>query len=190
MIAHIHGKVIHTGNRFLVIENNGLGYKVFVGDRILLNKTNQTISLWTHHTVREDASDLFGFETEEELSLFELLISVSGIGPKTALGILNITTPQSLKQAVISGETNHLVKVSGIGKKTAEKIVIELRDKFKEEDLSGTHFKDEVDVLEALKSLGYSHKDIRDALDETPKEVVSTQDKIKYALKFLGGSKK
>lgn len=175
----------------MVIENNGLGYKVFATESTLLgNHEGKPVSLFTHHVIREDASNLFGFTTEEELSLFELLISVSGIGPKTALGVLNVTTPNSLVNAISSGETAHLVKVSGIGKKLAEKIVLELRDKFKDRARGTGEFNDEVDVLEALKSLGYSHKDIREALEEIPKTVSGTSEKVKHALKFLGGSKK
>lgn len=190
MIARITGKIIRIEERFLVIENAGLGYKIFTLNNILLGSSiGSAVSFWTHHVVREDANDLFGFKTEKELSLFELLISISGIGPRTALGILNVTTPESLTRAVASGETSHLIKVSGIGKKTAEKIVLELRDKFKEQENEGGGLKEEVDALEALKSLGYAHKDIRDALDDMPKNITSTQEKIKYALKFLGGTK-
>lgn len=190
MIAFINGKVIKKSERFMIVETGGLGYKIFATDMALLqNDLGKTSSFWTYHVIREDASNLFGFTTERELVLFELLISVSGIGPKTALGVLNVTTPDSLTQAIASGETTHLIKVSGIGKKIAEKIVLELRDKLKKHKESGDNLKEEVDVLEALKSLGYSHKDIREALEEIPKNTSSTSEKIKHALKFLGGTK-
>lgn len=191
MISFIRGKVILISERFVVVETGGLGYKVFVTESTLRQShTSKETTLWTHHVIREDASDLFGFTTENELSLFELLISVSGIGPKTALGVLNVTTPESLTDAISSGETSHLIKVSGISKKIAEKIVLELRDKFKKYEKIGGKLQDEVDVLEALKSLGYSHKDIREVLDEIPKNISKTSDKIKQALKLLGNSRK
>lgn len=191
MIAFIEGKVLRLYDRFMIIETGGLGYKVSVTDQTLLQaKIGNRISLWTYHVIREDTSALFGFTTEKELSLFEHLLTVSGIGPKTALGVLNVTTPESLTRAVSSGETAHLIKVSGISKKIAEKIVLELRDKFKKQEEAGGGLRDEVDVWEALKSLGYSHKDIKEALDEIPRNISGTSDKIKHALKFLGGNRK
>ncbi len=187
MIAHITGTVIRIGERFVVLQNNSLGYKVFVSENVCLSsKIDAQCSFWTHTVVREDAYDLFGFRTEEELSFFELLISISGIGPKTALGILNMSSLDNLTEAISSGETAHLVKVSGIGKKTAEKIVLELRDKFKEKGKTGTSLKDEVEALEALKFLGYSHKDAREALEALPKDIHGTSARVKHALKALG----
>ncbi len=181
--------MIHEGDRHIILKNNGIGYKVFVLNNTLLSKKDSTLSLWTYNAIREDANDLFGFKNREELDFFELLISISGIGPKTALGILNTATLESLIEAASSGEISHLVQVSGIGKKTAQKIVLELRDKFKEKEYKGSNLKDEVETLEALKSLGYSHKDVKEALDAIPKTISGTAEKIKYALKFLGGGK-
>lgn len=191
MIAFIEGRVLRLSDRFMVIETGGLGYKVSMTDQTLLQaKVGNRISLWTYHVIREDTSALFGFTTEKELSLFEHLLTVSGIGPKTALGVLNVATPESLTRAISSGETSHLIKVSGISKKIAEKIVLELRDKFKKQEETAGVLRDEVDVWEALKSLGYSHKDIKEALDEMPQNISDTSDKIKRALKFLGSNRK
>ena len=121
------------------------------------------------------------------MRFFELLISISGIGPKSALGILNITTLESLRQAVSSEDITHLTRVSGIGRKTAERIVIELRGKLDgfEFEIDVPSFKEEVDVLEALQSLGYSQKESQEALKGVPKDILGTSDKIKYALRHL-----
>src|SRR3989344_7077691 len=132
MISHLSGKVIHTENKFAVIEAGGVGYKIFVTTDTALQTKKQlggTTNFWTHLSVRENALDLYGFMEKEELNFFELLISISGIGPKTALGVLGVATIKNLRKAIASGETAHLTKVSGVGKKIADKIVLELRDK-------------------------------------------------------------
>ncbi len=184
MIIHLKGTILHKEDKFLVLDVNGIGYKIFgtfetlEGDHI-----GQEKSLWIHHVVREDVEDLFGFITKDELEFFELLIGISGIGPRTALGILNVTTVSALKKAVASNDTSHLTKVSGIGKKNADKIVLELKGKFDKEDV-GEGFKEEVDAIEALQSLGYSQNDARKALKEIPNNT-STQERIKLALKVL-----
>ena len=135
--------------------------------------------------VREDAEDLFGFLETDDLKLFELLLSVPGIGPKTALNILNVATPETLRRSITSNETAYLTKISGIGKKTAEKIVLELKEKLGAGGESTT-LREEVDALEALKSLGYSHGEAREALKNVPREANSTSDRVKHALKLLG----
>lgn len=184
MIIHLKGIVLHKEEKFLVLDVNGLGYKVFgTFETIESGHTGQEKSLWIYHAVREDVEDLFGFTTKDELDFFELLIGISGIGPRTALGILNVTTVSALKKAVASNDTSHLTKVSGIGKKNADKIVLELKGKFSEEDSEGG-FKEEVDAIEALQSLGYSQSDARKALKEIPNNT-STQERIKLALKSL-----
>lgn len=185
MIGYLKGSVIDRDEKYLVLDVAGVGYKVFatsetMGSSPLLEEKH----LWIHHAVREDASDLYGFATRDELNFFELLIGISGIGPRTALGILSVTTVSALKKAVSSGDTSHLVKVSGIGKKNAEKIVLELKDKFDKDD-SSTTFKEEVDALEALKSLGFSHNESREVLKQVTDEP-NTGMKVKKALKILG----
>ncbi|MDB5203973.1 MAG: Holliday junction helicase RuvA, holliday junction helicase RuvA [Candidatus Taylorbacteria bacterium] len=183
MIIHLKGTVLDRSERFLVLEVNNIGYKVFgTTETIESGTVGQTRSLWIHHVVREDVEDLFGFDTKDELEFFELLIGISGIGPRTALGILNVTTISALKKAVSSGDTSHLTKVSGIGKKNADKIVLELKGKFEHDDSIG-HGSGDVDVVEALQSLGYSQNDARKALKEI--DGGTTQEKIKQALKIL-----
>lgn len=186
MLAHLKGKVIDKSEKYLVLDVEDVGYKIFATlETIEKAPVGEERALWIHHAVREDASDLYGFYTKEELDFFELLISISGIGPRTALGILNVTTVSALKKAVSSRDTSHLIKVSGIGKKNAEKIVLELKDKFGDEGKDGAGLKEEVDALEALKSLGFSHSDAREALKKTT-DGASTGARIKEALKILG----
>ncbi len=183
MITHLKGTILDKNDKYLVLEVNNIGYKVFGTTETIESSTlGQPSSLWTHHAVREDAEDLFGFSTKDELHFFELLIGISGIGPRTALGILNVTTIGALKKAVSSGDTSHLTKVSGIGKKNADKIVLELKGKFDHED-NTSHGDGDVDVVEALQSLGYSQNDARKALKGI--EGGTTQEKIKQALKTL-----
>jgi len=187
MIGSIKGKIILKTEKFLIVEASGVGYKVSVSPDTLskAKKIGEEISLWIHTHVREDILDLYGFLERQELEFFEMLINVSGIGPKGALSILGITSIATLKKAVNTGDTGYLTKISGIGKKTAEKIVIELRDKIGEEK-SGGSLQGELDALEALKSLGYSQNEARDALKKISADL-STNGKIKEALKILGG---
>lgn len=186
MISHLSGIVCEKGARFAVVEAGGIGYKVWTTDDTLRRlKLNTETKLWTHHAVREDAEDLFGFAEKEDLKLFELLLNVPGIGPKTALNILNVATPETLRRSITSGETAYLTKISGIGRKTAEKIILELREKLGASE-EGATLKEEVDALEALKSLGYSHAEAREALKEVPKEITGASERVKHALKTLG----
>ena len=139
--------------------------------------------------MREDILDLYGFLERQELEFFEMLINVSGIGPKGALSILGIASIDTLKRAIGTGDTSYLTKISGIGKKTAEKIVIELRDKIAykmKDEKGGVSLQGELDALEALKSLGYSQNQAREALKKVPTEL-DTNKKIREALKILGG---
>lgn len=187
MISHLTGTVIHKDDKYLIIDVRGVGYKLFTTIPLLESALlDKTLSLWTHLAVREDSMTLYGFHTKEELSFFELLISISGIGPKTALGVLNVSSLPALRKAVASGDTSHLTKVSGIGRKIAEKIVLELRGKFIDEGEHEITLRDEVDALEALKSLGYSPHEAREALKQVPKEITSTSARVKHALKSLG----
>ncbi|MES2087973.1 MAG: Holliday junction branch migration protein RuvA [Patescibacteria group bacterium] len=190
MISHLTGKVIHIDERFVILETAGVGYKVFTSSETLHNigKNPERVSLWTYLAVRENALDLYGFIEKTELDFFELLITISGIGPKTAIGILSVTTVKNLRQAIGTGETAHLTKISGIGKKIAEKIVLELRDKidFLDSEKDAGVMRDESDAIEGLMALGYQEREAREALKKLPKEITKPSDKIKQALKLLG----
>ena len=188
MIAKIEGIVWETNNKFLTVGVGGIGFKIFgTAETKLTAQKGEKISLFTHLVVREDALDLYGFLTEEELKFFEMIISISGIGPKTGLNVLNISSVSALKRAISSGDTSHLTKVSGIGKKIADKMVLELKDKVMiTEEESDISLRDEIDAVEGLKALGYNQKDARDALREVEKNITKTGDRIRAALKILG----
>lgn len=189
MIRRLTGKIVESGTSFAVVETSGIGYMVFVtADTALsLKKETGDVTLHTHLAVRENSQDLYGFLIKDELVFFELLLSVSGIGPKSALSILSLASVGAISQAVSEGDTSYLTKVSGIGRKNAEKIVLELSDKLGVlESENDTKFSGDVETLEALTSLGYSQSEARDALKEVPKEFVGTNDRLKEALKLLG----
>jgi len=188
MISKIEGEVWDINIKFMTVGVGGVGFKIYATTETKeVSHKGEKISLFTHLIVREDALDLYGFLSEEELEFFEMLISISGIGPKTALNVLNISSVQALKIAISTGDVSHLVKVSGIGKKIAEKIVLELKDKiFVNEGDSEISLRDEIDAVEALKALGYSQRDAREALKDVDKKITNTSDRIKQALKKLG----
>jgi len=186
MIGSIKGKIILKTDKFVIVDISGIGYKVNISPETLLKtKENEEVSFWTHLQVREDAQDLFGFLDYKELEFFEMLLGISGIGPRSALAILGIAPIETLKKAVGTGDISYLTKISGIGKKTAEKIVLELRDKIGKEESTGS-LQEEIDTLEALKALGYSHHQAREALRKVSNEK-DTNKKIREALKILGG---
>lgn len=191
MIGSIRGKITLKTDKFILVETGGVGYKISISPDTLSKapKIGDEIFLFIHTHVREDAFVLYGFLNQEELDFFEMLINVSGIGPKGALAILGIASIETLKRAIGTGDTSYLTKISGIGKKTAEKIVIELRDKVSDkmkDEKGGASMQGELDALEALKSLGYSQNEARDALKKVTPDA-NTNTKIREALKILGG---
>ena len=186
MIASIRGRVLARASDHVVVEVAGVGYQVFVprhpsGDEVLLH---------THQVVREDAQLLFGFETREELALFELLISVSGVGPKAAIAILSVSRPVDVAAAIASGDAPSLAKAPGVGKKTAERLIVDLRSKIgrvsigpTELDLAGAG--DE--ALTALRALGYTLAEAQAALRGVPpSSTASTEERLAAALKGGG----
>lgn len=192
MIISLKGTISATeirGNHtFVVMDVSGVGYKIYVSPSDLPSfDLGKERLIWTHLAVRENSQELFGFLDKESLDFFELLISISGIGPKGALAILAVAPLETLKKAISSGDTTYMTKVSGIGKKTAEKVVLELKDKLAilgdtlDESLRG-----DVDVLEALKALGYSHNEARDAVKNISDEIIGVNERIKAALKNIG----
>ena len=190
MIASLSGTVRHKDLNSIVVDVSGVGYKVGVTTDIAFEATlSQPIFLWTYLAVRETALDLYGFLDKEGLEMFEHLITISGIGPKTALGILNVASPSTLRQAVGTQDTSYLTKVSGIGKKNAEKIVLELKDKLTYSEVDQhLNTRGEGDALEALISLGYSERDAREALKKVDKEVKDAGERVRSALKLLANS--
>lgn len=191
MIAYLIGKVQFKGNNFLVVLVSGVGYKVVVPQEIFLKaREGDEIALHTYHHVREDSQQLFGFANYDGLRLFELMITVSGIGPKTAMNIFSVADISDIKAAIINGDPGILKKVSGIGSKTAERLVLELRNKIEDiSDLNLLKSKEEMetdsDAVDALVSLGYSQQQVRDALKSVDPQMKDLTQRVKAALKFL-----
>lgn len=190
MIASLKGVVAFRGLKYLVVETGGVGYRVYMSDFDLgkAGKEGSDIALHIHHHVREDSMDLYGFFSRSELDFFESLISISGIGPRSALGILGVGPVDQLRRAIAAGDIRHLTKVSGIGKKTAEKIVLELKDKLSGGAEHATFTSGDADALEALVSLGYSQDEAREALRGVPSEITAVAARVQQALRTLGSS--
>ncbi len=189
MISQLTGQISYKSDNYTILNVSGIGYKVFVTIEILQelqsNKPEDKITLWTHLAVRENSLDLYGFLNKTDLNFFEMLITISGIGPKTALGILNVATVDTLISAISSKDTSYLTKVSGIGQKNAEKIILELKNKITDIESNNPNNQDDIDVIDALKALGYSGRDAMEALKKIPKTITDVGGKIKEAIKFL-----
>ena len=189
MIGRITGKVANISLSKALIDVGGVGFIVNSTPAYLEKLRIGTNGQFrTHTAVRETDISLYGFETEEELRMFENLISVSGIGPKSALAILSVAGLKSLEDAIVSGNTSILTKIAGIGKKTVDKIVLELSGKVSSSHGMSDAMKDDLDVFEALKALGYREHQIQETLKEMPNDISGANDKIKQALKILGKS--
>ncbi|NOQ68171.1 Holliday junction branch migration protein RuvA [Patescibacteria group bacterium] len=189
MISYIKGKVIFKSESFIIVSTGNVGYKIFI--MLDLNEIGQEVELFTYLNVREDALALYGFLEYKELDLFEHLISISGIGPKAGMGILSLADPETIKVAIAKGDSSILTKVSGIGKKTAERVILELRNKFSISDIENIEDKtkeigDYSDTVEALVSLGYSSAEAKKALSNISPEIKDISERIKIALKELG----
>ena len=173
MISQITGKLISLNEGFVIIELGGLGLKVNMSTSAIRNfKLNEIISLVTHMHVREDALDLFGFINESGKKLFLMLISISGIGPKLGMTILSGIEPEKLKNCIIAGDVKTLTSISGVGAKTAKRIIIELKDKFSKVDDENLGFNDDKNseiinnILNALISLGYSEIESKKVIEK------------------------
>jgi len=185
MIAQIKGVVLEDNISNIVISVGGIGLRVFIPTNNSV-KVGETTTLHTHVAVRENALDLYGFLETKDRDFFELLLGVSGIGPKTALGILSVSSVSMLQQAISSGDTSHLTKVSGIGKKNAQKIALELKDKLGALNINDSGISNsDVDVVEALQSLGYSQAQAREVLQKIDPSITDTSTRVKEALKNL-----
>ncbi len=188
MIAQLEGKIAGVRGNAVIVMVGGVGYLVAVSVYTLGKLAGQgEVLLYIHTHVREDTLALYGFLNEEELFMFQLLISVSGIGPKAGLAILSIADVKTIRMAVVNKDPSILTRVSGVGKKTAEKVIIELQNKV--EAVAGDDQADAVagqDALEALTSLGYSISQAREALKLVPVDVKDVSARIRQALKNLG----
>jgi Holliday junction DNA helicase RuvA len=190
MIGFLKGTIELLDRPFVYIDVNGVGYKVLVSDSVYskLAKT-EAIKLFTYTYVREDALELFGFMEVEDLKLFEGLIRVSGIGPKTALNIFSFGERKEIIEAIIKGDVSFFTSVPRLGTKNAQKIIIELKNKMgsgSDLDLSGKDLLENAEVVQALKNFGFSVGEAQKAVREIKIQGLNLDEKIKLALKNLG----
>lgn len=197
MYAYINGKIVDKANNYVVIDNGGIGYKIFMSPSVIekLPDTGENLKVYTYYYVREDNIALYGFLSNEELRMFELLLSVSGIGAKSAIQILSSITPSSFALAVISNDVSKIVKIPGIGNKTAGRIILELKDKLKTEQTINQNEKitkvidleeKDTEAITALQVLGYTRKEISKVLEKIDTQNLTVEEIIKKALLTLG----
>jgi Holliday junction DNA helicase RuvA len=189
MIAKITGEIVDVRLMHVVVQVGGIGYLVAVTHGSGY-KLGTQVELHTYLAVRENALDLYGFATRDEHAMFEELIKLPKIGPKTALQILSQADLETLKKSVHTNDPVYLSKMSGIGKKSAEKIVAGLKDVFDLHDTFGEHAhtnQGDSDVIDALITLGYSQRDALQAIQKIPTDIIDTNARIKHALKYVSG---
>lgn len=192
MYYYIKGELILKDAGFVVVDNNGIGYKIFTSGYTIANLNEKIVTLYTYLHVREDVFDLYGFSSNEELSMFLNLISVSGVGPKAALSILSVMSPMGLAAAIITGDAKALTKANGVGAKMAQRVILELKDKLKNADIIPDSLtKEEVissgspeEAVSALMVLGYSQNDAKRAVASVDQSL-STEEIITLALKKM-----
>ena len=199
MYEYIRGQFQGISKDYVVIELNNIGYKIFTSGNTMSNmpKVGEEVLLYLEQIVREDFIGLYGFTTREELEMFKLLLSINGVGAKAALSLLSISTVNNLKYAIMMGDEKHITRAPGIGKKTAQRIILELKDKLKPDELTSEEgelievINDNSDysfnineTLSALMALGYTEKEAQKALEKVDK-TLSIENMIKESLKLL-----
>ena len=200
MYLYIKGSLEVKTKGYIVVECNGIGYKIFMSDKSLneLGNIGDNVKVYTHYHVREDEISLYGFRTDEELRMFELLLSVSGIGARSAITMLSNIEPSEFAFAVISDDVDRMTKIPGIGKKTAQRLILELKDKLKSEEIERNKEEIEKEIKEveglneaisALQVLGYSRREIDQAFEKADLSGLSTEDIIKKGLVLLSNNK-
>lgn len=195
MFYYINGHVAHIGDGFAVIDCGGIGYIInSTGAALAGLKYGEKAKLYTHCVIREDAFDIYGFTTAEEKGAFEMLLGVSGVGPKVALAILSVNTPGSLSMAIITGNDKALTLASGVGKKLAQRIILELKDKLGASDLSVTGVGGAyalamggkaVEAAKALAALGYNQQEISEAMRGIDAETLPLEETVRLSLKNM-----
>ena len=192
MIASLHGKLESLGSEWAVINVSGIGFQVYMPTSTLstLSTTGEEVKLYTHLHLKEDNATLYGFGSADELGLFQTLISVSGLGPKLALAMLSAMNVDKLTMAIATGSTDLLTMIPGIGKKVANRLILELKDKVGAGWITtpAALAQENADVLAALTSLGYSVSEAnRAAATLPPSSDLSLEEKLKQALGYFGG---
>lgn len=190
MIVTISGIIKKIGSNYLVVAVGGVGLRLFVPRTVLENSggVGRSIHLHTHFLIRENEMALYGFESEEDLAIFELLLEVNGIGPKVAIAILSTLSPELLKNAIVREEPAVLQRVPGVGKKTAERILFQLKDKVGvPAGATAIPFVADVDseVIEFLTGLGFSIVEAQTALQHIPRDIKDLNDRLQHALQYL-----
>ncbi len=198
MFSYIKGNLEVKNLNYVVIDVNGIGFKIFMSESAIqsLEETGNNVKIYTHMNVKEDDISLYGFITSEELRMFELLIGVSGVGAKSAISMLSSITPSKFALAVISNDVKTLTKIPGIGPKSAQRIILELKDKLKTEEAIQTNsieLKTSIvennkleEAVQALKVLGYTRQEIESVLAKIEVNTLTVEDIIRKALSFLG----
>lgn len=183
MIAQLTGKVVEREEKALIIDVGGIGYRVFVST-LLRDKTplQSTVTVPIYHHISDSDQVLFGFESSEHLKYFHLLLLVPSVGPRTAMNILDMATPSVLAQAVASDDKGLLTKIAGIGKKTAERILVELKGKMPAMNIGRVGSSLQQETIEALVSIGYSSTQAREAVGRLPASVKTVEDAVRQAL--------
>ena len=198
MFSYIKGTLEVKTINYIVVDVNGIGFKIFMSESAIqrLGEIGQTVKIYTYMNVKEDEISLYGFITNEELRMFELLISVSGVGAKSAITMLSVITPSKFALAVISNDVKTLTKIPGIGQKSAQRIILELKDKLKtEEAIKSNDIAITTNIVEnnnleeavqALKVLGYTRQEIEKVLSKIDINSLTVEDIIRKACRFLG----
>lgn len=198
MYEYIKGTYMGMNKDYIVVENNGIGYKIFTSGATMSSvpKCGEEVMLYLDQIVREDFLGLYGFDSKEELEMFKLLLTISGVGPKAALSLLSISRVSNLKYAIMTGDEKHICRGVGIGKKTAARIILELKDKLKPDELLDKVGEAEPsdngnimalsEALSALIALGYSEKEAEFAISKANKDD-TVENIIKNCLKILMG---
>jgi Holliday junction DNA helicase RuvA len=189
MIGALRGKPQFSSSNSLILFTGGVGYKVFVNTKLLENlPENEDLLLYTHAYFREDTQELYGFLTREELFLFELMIDISGVGPKMALAVLE-RGEKEVREAVFLADVEFFTSIPRIGRKNAQKIIIELKGKLgslTDLDLTGKVDSQTKEIIEALSGMGFKRSEVQVVLRQLPQGLETTEQKLKEALKRLG----
>jgi len=186
MISYLKGKVKISKPGFIILDVSGVGYRVAVSPQVNFLEDKNEYELFIHHHIKEDASDLYGFEKFEELELFEKLLSVNGVGPKAAMTIISMAPAEKIIEAIISEDSNFFQSAPGVGKKVAIKIILDLKSKISNLKYTGnigggTH----QDVYDGLETLGYKKQEIDKIIGKIPEELKSSEEKIRWMLRNL-----
>lgn len=197
MISYIKGALVHRGESSIIVETGGIGYQIFVSAGMLskMPDLGNELKIFTYMSVKEDGISLFGFLSKEEQEMFLKLLTVGGVGPKGAMGFLSQLTPQEIVMAILSGDVKTLSKAPGVGRKTAQRVILELKDKCSTdaviaigldvEESTGSMGGGKFEAIDAMTALGYSRSEAAKVVGQVAAEGMTTEDILKAALKKM-----